>query len=144
MKTRNRLFISISFAGAVLLVFGMKAWNLGWLQPKSPLELNGQPAVLVFVRYDGVCECELFVNGNARSQIANWPPEERNGMQLFQIDIERRIDLANHYNVVRAPSMLLLDANGEIVWRQDGVINNDLPLDLASCEIYIQALLDTP
>lgn len=144
MKKKTRLFIWISFIGTILIVFGAKAWNLGWFQVKPPLELKGQPALLVFVRYDGACECELFVNDNARSQITNWSPEERNNTQLFQIDFERRTDLADHYNVHRAPSMLLLDANGEIVWRQDGVINDDLPLDLASCEMYIRALMDTP
>ncbi|MCJ7700847.1 MAG: hypothetical protein MUO62_04645 [Anaerolineales bacterium] len=141
MKTRARLFVWIGFIGTVLLVLGLKARQLGWLEVKPPLELNDQPAVLIFIRYNGACECELFVNGNARAQVANWVPEARGDVQLHQIDIEQRSDLARQYKVIRAPSMLLLDASGQIIWRQDDVLSDGLPLDLAAAEVQIAGLL---
>jgi hypothetical protein len=143
MKPKARLFVWMGFTGAVLLVLGLKAHQLGWLQPKAPLDLNGQPAVLVLVKYRYVCECEAFVNGNARSQVANWPAEARANLPLHLIDIEQRADLARHFEVIRAPSMLLLDAYGEILWRQDGVTqstSDGLPLDLDGIEAHIAAL----
>ena len=135
----------MGFTGAVLLVLGLKAHQLGWLQPKDPLELHGQPAVLVFVKYRYVCECEAFVNGNARSQVANWPPEARGDLTLHLLDIEQRTDLAKHYAVIRAPAMLLVDADGEIVWRQDGVTSftsDGLPLDLDGIKAQIAILIE--
>jgi len=141
MKRQTRFLIWLIFAGSVLLVLGFKAWQLGWLQPRQSLELNGQPAVLVFVKHRGVCECEQFVNGNARAQAASWSDKARHDMMLHQIDIEQRPDLAKQYKVIRAPTMLLLDATGEIVWRQDDVITDQLPLDLPAAEAQITRLL---
>jgi hypothetical protein len=67
MNTKTRIFVWTGFIAAVLLVLGLKVHQLGWLQAKAPLELNDQPAMLVFVKYRYVCECEAFVNGNARA-----------------------------------------------------------------------------
>jgi hypothetical protein len=133
----------VGFIGAVLLVLGLKASQLGWLQSKTPLALNGQPAVLVFIQYRYVCECEAYVNGNARSQVANWPTEERGNLSLHLVDIEQRSDLAKRYKVTRAPSLLLLDSAGEVVWRQDGVTrstSDELPLDIKQIEVQIELL----
>jgi len=141
VKTRARLFVWIGFIGTVLLVLGLKARQLGWLESKPPLELKDQPAVLIFIRYNGSCECELFVNGNARAQVANWVPEARGDVQLHQIDIEQRSDLAKRYKVIRAPSMLILDASGQIIWRQVDVVSDDLPLDMVNAEAKIMELL---
>ncbi len=147
MNLRVRLLIWISFTAAVLLVLGLKVHQLGWLQPKASLELNSQPAVLVFVKYRYVCECEAFVNGNARAQVANWPAEERANLPLYLLDIEQRSELTRRYDVIRTPAMLLLDSDSEVIWRQDGVTqstNNGLPLDLEQITDHITRLLQNP
>jgi hypothetical protein len=147
MKPKARLLVWVGFIGAVLLVLGLKAHQLGWLQPKAHLELNGQPAVLVFVKYRYVCECEAFVNGNARSQVANWPSEARGNVPVHLLDIDQRTDLVRRYDVIRTPSMLLLDPGGKIIWRQDGVTestSDDLPLDLEQITDQIVILLQSP
>jgi hypothetical protein len=115
MNRRGRILTWIGFLGAMLLVLGLKARQLDWLQPKTPLELNGQPAVLIFVKYRYVCECEAFINSNACSQALNWPSDARGGVSLHLIDIEQRSDLAKRYKVIRAPSILLLNADGETI-----------------------------
>jgi hypothetical protein len=143
MKRNTSVLIWIGFIGSVLLILGVKAWQVGWLRPKTSLELNGQPTVLVFVKYRYVCECEGYVNGNARSQVVNWPMDALGGVPLHLIDIEQRTDLVKRYKVIRAPSMLLLNADGEIVWRQDDVISDELPLDLSAAEAQILALLES-
>ena len=137
----NRKIVWSLFLGALALTLGLKAVQLGWLYPKPPLELNGQPTVLVFIRFDGACECVRFVNDNALAQVTNWPPASRGGIPLLIIDIERRSDLAKKFKVIRASSMLLLDANGEIVWRQDEVISDELPLNLPAVEAQTVVLL---
>lgn len=141
MNRQTRFLVWIVFTITVLLVLGIKARQFGWLLPKPQLGLNGQPAVLVFVKHHGVCECEQFVNGNARAQAASWTVEARHEMALHQIDIEQRPDLVRQYKVLRAPSMLILDAAGEIVWRQDDVITDQQPLDLPAAEDQIIQIL---
>jgi len=142
MKRNSSVLVWIVFVGSVVLVLGVKAWQVGWLRPKTHLELNGQPAVLVFVKYRYVCECEGYVNGNARSQAVNWPLDTPGGVPLHLIDIDQRTDLVKRYKVIRAPSMLLLDAEGEIVWRQDDVISDEFPLNLPAAEAQILTLLE--
>ena len=63
------------------------------------------------------------------------------GINLFQVDIDQRPDIARQYKAIRAPSMVLLNQDGEIVWRQDGVINDELPMDFQSLQIQITGLL---
>lgn len=141
MKKNIRLIIWIGFIGSVLLLMMVKAWQLGWLQPKTPLNFAGQPAVLVFVKYHGVCDCEQYVNDNARAQVDSWQSDEFDGINLFQVDIDQRPDIAKQYKAIRAPSMVLLNQDGEIVWRQDGVLNDELPMDLPSLQVQIADLL---
>lgn len=146
MNRRSRLVVWIGFTGCMLLVLGLKARQLGWLQPKAALELNGQPAVLVFVKYRYVCECEAFVNGNARAQVTNWHTETHNDVPLHLIDIELRADLARHYHVIRTPTLLLLNSDGDVVWRQDGITqstSDGLPLDLDELMNQITKLIAT-
>ncbi|MDZ7843520.1 MAG: hypothetical protein U5K99_01760 [Anaerolineales bacterium] len=86
------------------------------------------------------------MNDNARLQLAAWPVEARSGVQLHQLDIDRRVKLARKYNVYRTPALLLLDRRGEIIWRQDGVTgetSDDFPLNLPAVESEIWELLQT-
>jgi hypothetical protein len=145
MKPVTRQVVWIVFAGAVLLVMGLKAWQSGWLQPQASLELDGQPAVLAFIKRRGVCECEQIVIDNARAQLEAWSEADRYGLPLHHIEIDVRSGLARQYEVIRVPSMLLLDAAGEIIWRQDGVTratSDAMPLDLDAVKANITALLD--
>jgi hypothetical protein len=56
------------------------------------------------------------------------------------LDFDRRSNLAHRFTVVRAPALVLVDAAGEVVWKQDLGLSDEAPLDLASAEAYIRQL----
>ena len=80
----------------------------------------------------------MVVSNNASDQGASWSEEARQDIPVFHIDIERRPDLSEQYDVNRVPALLLLDSQGQLMWKQDYSINDDLPLDLIQFELEIQ------
>lgn len=62
------------------------------------------------------------------------------GVQLVQIDLDRRPDLGIHFGVIRAPTMLLLDATGKTIYKQDEVVTDNEPLDLKTFERKIMEM----
>jgi len=127
------------FLLVVALILGAKALQLDWFTPKLPLDLNNQPALLFF-NNDRGCECALFVYRNADAQLSAWPEENHVGIPIIPINLERRPDLAQQYQVIRAPALLLLDSAGQILWRQDEVISDEFPFDLKTLESQIELL----
>jgi hypothetical protein len=121
--TRKALWII--FFAALFLTLGLKAVQLGWFTPHPPLELDGKPALLFFNKSRG-CECELFIYNNAESQMDEWDAP----VQVIRIDLDLRPDLARQYDAIRAPALVLLDAEGQVVWRQDEGLSDASPLDL--------------
>ncbi len=69
--------------------------------------------------------------------IAAWPAENRAHIAVHRIVLDERPDLQRSYDIERAPMLLLLDANGEIVWREWGVASNPNVFDLARVEAKI-------
>jgi hypothetical protein len=135
----NRKIVWSLFFGALALTFMLKAAQLGWFDPRPPLELDGEPALLFFNKARG-CECELFVYDNANSQIDGWKAPVR----VTRVDLDRRPDLAQQYGVIRAPSLVLLDEMGSVVWRQDEGLSDEAPLDMEQVEVQIEALGKNP
>jgi hypothetical protein len=127
---------------AVLVVIAAKASRDGWLNPQPTL-VPGSPG-LVFFNGSRGCDCELYVYSSADRQLADWSEAQRGGLAVIRISIHAPGTLKRKYKVIRAPTLLLLDAAGEIILRQDNVVSDDEPLDLAEFEIQIQALLDRP
>ena len=101
--------------------------------PPPPLELNNEPAILFFNNEDG-CVCSRIIYERADAQIAAWPAESRHGVPLYHIQLEERPDLRSHYRIVRAPTLLLLDADGNEIWRQDEVTTDTQIFDLKMAE----------
>ncbi len=83
----------------------------------------------------------MVVSNNANDQVASWSEEARQDIPVFKIDIERRPDLSEQYDVNRVPALLLLDSQGQLMWKQDYSINENLPLDLIQFELEIQLLV---
>lgn len=61
-------------------------------------------------------------------------------MHVIHIDLDLRPDLARQYEVIRAPSLVLLNAEGQVVWRQDEGLSDESPLDLEQVERQAEAL----
>lgn len=116
---------------AAILIF--KGIDEGWFIPRTPLALDYKPAVLFFNRHRG-CECALVVYRAAANQVQNWSEEDRQGVQLIQIDLDQRPDLGAQFGIIRAPTLLLVDGYGEIKYRQDEVVTDAEPLNLSMME----------
>ncbi|MBN1451037.1 MAG: hypothetical protein JW963_08490 [Anaerolineales bacterium] len=131
----SRKVLWLVFSLGLALILGLKAVQLGWFAPRLPLELNGEPALLFFNKARG-CECELLVYNNANTQIDSWNVPVR----VIRVDLDRRPDLAQQYGVIRAPSLVLLDEMGSVVWKQDEGLSDEAPLDLEQVEVQVEAL----
>ncbi|NMC12580.1 MAG: hypothetical protein GYA34_06825 [Chloroflexi bacterium] len=120
-------------------VLTIKSIQEDWFEPKTPLALNGQPA-LVFFYIDRSCNCQMTVIHNAEAQIASWKFPEEFGISVLRVDFNRRRDLNKQYGVVRTPTLLLLDSLGQVVWKQDVGLSDVAPLDLMQAQIQTEAL----
>jgi hypothetical protein len=49
--------------------------------------------------------------------------------------------LARQYDVARAPALVLLDAAGQVVWKQDLGLSDEAPLDLEAASLQIERML---
>lgn len=140
----GRFRISSRMAGGlvfVLLVVGVlavKAGQEGWFVPE-PAFLPNQPVLLLFNRYRG-CECALDVYEAAEWQVSGWPEEARLSVPVLVINLDRQKELGERYKVHRAPTLILLDAAGNVVYRQNEVVTDDLPLDLETFEQKIREM----
>lgn len=126
-----------------IAVLGYKAVDREWFQIRSKdggLQLNDRPALLFFNSYIG-CECYRAVYRAAEVQISTWSEEDRMGVPVITIDLDRRSELRKQYEVVRAPTLILVDSAGKIVHRQSDVVSDANPLDLETFEKIIQEML---
>jgi hypothetical protein len=62
----------------------------------------------------------------------------------IRIDMDQRPDLARQFDVIRAPTLVLLNVEGQAVWRQDEGLSDESPLDLNQAERQIEALTINP
>jgi hypothetical protein len=139
-NARQRIRLAI-FAVVLAVVLLAKFFYSGWLDPRTSLELDGQPAVVFFTLSRG-CECQMVVVEAAEAQLANWDAPVETGLEVIKLDFDRRSNLAHRFRVVRAPALVLVDEAGEVVWKQDVGLSDEAPLDLASAEANIRQLSD--
>lgn len=122
------------FLTAVVLTLGLKAFGEGWFVVREPLLPGGQPALVFFTLSDG-CECQMTVVRAAEAQLANWISP----LALQRVDFNNRRGLAKQFGVTSAPALVLLDAEGQVVWKHDVGMDNEAPLDLNQAERQIEA-----
>jgi hypothetical protein len=136
-----RYFAGILFILLLLVVLLCKGIELEWFSAKSSLELKNQPAILFFNKVRG-CECEMVVYTAAERQIVGWVNEERLGIPIIRIDLDRRPDLGIQYHIVRAPTIVLVDRDGGILYSQKEAISDSTPLDLDAVTAAIKEMPD--
>lgn len=129
----------IFFLASLTLTLGLKAVQLGWFAPRPPLDLDGKPVLLFFNKARG-CECELLVYNNANAQMDDWTAP----LRVIRIDMDRRPNLARDFNIIRAPTLVLLNVDGQVVWKQDEGLSDESPLDLNQAERQIEAVTVNP
>jgi hypothetical protein len=74
----------------------------------------------------------------AESQLAEW----ESPLPILRADFDQRPDLARQFQIIRAPALVLLDAEGKVIWKQDEGLSDESPLDLRQVEAQIE--LDIP
>jgi hypothetical protein len=136
LADRRRMMALMIFGMVVLAVITIKSINGGWFVPQMPLKLNGQPALVFFTLGRG-CECQMLVIRNAEAQLAAWPVVLEEQIPILRVDFSRRPDLARQYGVRRAPALVLVNAEGEMVWKQDVGLSDGAPFDLISAEVNL-------
>ena len=139
LTPQKRKAIGLGFVGLLLIVLGAKFMFAEAPQPRAPLVFAGEPALLFF-NLNESCECMREMVESANKQITAWPEEARAGIQIHWIDFEERPDLASQYEVFRVPCLVLLDAQGEIVYRQDYPLANGGPLNIQKFNELIKDL----
>lgn len=132
--------IWLLLAGAIVLLMGVKMGRPFLTPAGPPIELNNQPALLFFNNDEG-CECVMPLYQKADAVIAAWPPEQRAQVPVYRVVLDDHPDLQRQYDIERAPMLLLLDANGQVVWREWGVASSPNVFDLARVEAKISLLL---
>ena len=129
----------ILFLTALGLTLGLKAVTEGWFAARAPLPLNGEPALIFFTLSKG-CECQMTVVRAAEAQLADWVSP----LALHRVDFDCRRDLAKGFGVARAPALVLVNAEGQVVWRQDEGLSDESPLDLNQAECQVETLTVNP
>lgn len=140
MNSRLRILIFLVFILAVGAVLGIKGVQQGWFLPRPQLALNDQPALLFFTLSDG-CECQMTIVRRAATQLAFWELPDQLLINIIRLDFDLQPKIARYYDVARAPALVLVDAEGELIWKQDVAVSDAKPLDLAEAEIQIRALI---
>ena len=136
MEPQKRKAIWMGLLGLILIVLGIKFAMTIVIAASLPLDLQGKPAVLFF-NLDKPCECMVELTQRAETQIANWPEERRDSIQLVRIPFEQRRDLQAKYEVFRVPCLILVDAQNQVIWRQDYPLIESGPFDLEELEAAI-------
>ncbi len=139
-KRTLRWWALLVLAGLFLGPLALKAVQEGWFEPHPPLELHSQPALIFFTLSRG-CECQMTVVLSAEAQLAAWELPAGLGLNVIRVDFDRRPDLVRQFGVARAPALVLLNSQGQVVWKQDIGLNDEAPLDLDQFEVQIEALI---
>lgn len=74
----------------------------------------------------------------AENQITEWSEEERHGISIIRIDLDRRPDLGKQFNIIRAPALFLVDSEGFVLFGQKDSISDAAPLDLHAFNAAIE------
>ena len=136
MSKQKRKAIWLGFFGLILIVLGIKNLPVFLAAATQQYTLENTPVILFF-NVDEPCECMVELTQRAEAQIANWPVESRSGITVMRIAMDQRRDLEAKYDVFRAPCLLLVNASGEVVWRQDYPLIEGGPFNLNEFETAI-------
>ena len=139
MDAQKRKALGLGLIGLILIVLGIKYMPFLLAFAGQQSSMNDKPVILFF-SVDKPCECMVELTQRAEQQIANWPVERQGGIPVMRITMEQRKDLEMKYGVFRAPCLVLLDAQDQIVWRQDYPMIEGGPFKLEELEAAIAAL----
>jgi hypothetical protein len=136
MNARKRKAIWLGLLGLILIVIGIKYMPVFLTTADQQASIAGRPVILFF-NEDEPCECMVELTQNAEQQMADWPLERRGGILVVRIAMQQRQDLEAKYKVFRSPCLVLVDAQDQVVWRQDYPLIEGGPFKLEELEAAI-------
>ncbi len=136
MDTQKRKAIGLGVMGLTLVILGIKYLPAFLSLVDQQASMHDQPVILFF-NVDEPCECMMELAENAEQQMAGWSPERRSNLQIVHLWMDERKDLEAKYNVFRAPCLVLVDAQGQVTWRQDYPLIDGGPFKLEELEAAI-------
>lgn len=139
MNAQKRKAAVLGLVGLILIVLGLKYLPAFLQAAGQQSEMSGKP-VLLFFSVDEPCECMVEITQQAELQMANWPVKQQGNISVLRIAMEQRRDLEAKYKVFRAPCLVLVDAQDQVVWRQDYPLIEGGPLKLEELETAIAEL----
>jgi hypothetical protein len=139
-RDKFRIGGGILFGVLLVGIILVKSQTEGWFESPKPLELNDQPALVFFILTRG-CECETSVVKAAEDQLQSWTIPDEMGVPIITVDFYSRSDLVDQYHVARAPALVLLDGEGQLIWKQDLGLSDEAPLDLAAAEQQLNLVM---
>jgi hypothetical protein len=140
MNAQKRKALGLGFIGLILVVFGIKFMPVFLQTAGQQSSMSGKPVVLFF-SLDDPCECMVELTQRAEQQMASWTVERKGGISVVRIPMEQRKDLEAKYKIFRAPSLVLVDAQDQVAWRQDYPLIEGGPFKLEELEAAVEVLL---
>jgi hypothetical protein len=139
MNSRKRIAAGMGLAGLILIVLGLKYMPVFLQLANQQAGMHAKPVVLFF-SVDDPCECMVELTQQADLQMANWPVEQRGSLSVVRIPMDQRTDLEAKYKVFRAPCLVLVNEQDEVIWRQDYPLIENGPFKLNELEAAIAKL----
>lgn len=139
MEADKRYAIVLGLVGLILITLGIKLLPAWWAAVNPPADLSVRSVVLFF-NVDEPCDCMVELAQSADLQMAGWQDRYSGNIQVMRIGMQERQDLEAKYKVFRAPCLVLVDANGEVAWRQDYPLIEAGPFKLDELEQAITGL----
>jgi hypothetical protein len=136
MNVQQRKAGWMAFLGLLFIALGAKYLPDMLAMAAQQQDMSSKPFILFF-NVEDPCECMVELTQQAETQIANWPVEQRGGIAVLHIAIDERRDLEAKYKVFRAPCLVLVSAEGEVLWRQDYPLVEGGPFKLEELEAAI-------
>lgn len=137
-KQQQRILWQALF-GLILIVISLKYFPL-FLAVVNQENQRANGPVILFFNDAEPCECMQELVAQADEQIANWPAESRANIPIVRIGMKQRTDLEVEYKIFRAPCLVLIDQQNQVVWRQDYPLIKDGPFRLPELEAAISNL----
>ncbi len=128
-----RLGVILIFISLVLVVLVYKNDLQKWLIPVPDIERNGSPVLLVFNRHKG-CDCIVQYYEMAANEIQQWADSRSTEINILHIDLDNSPNYGVKFQIRFAPALILLDADGKELIRQEGILNKDQVFDLIAVE----------
>ena len=128
--------IGLGVLGLILIVIGLKYLPLLLSFASQQTDIMDKPVILFF-NEDEPCECMVELTERAEQQIAGWPLKRRGGIPVVRIGMRQRQDLEAKYKVFRSPSLVLVNAQDQVAWRQDYPLIEGGPFELEELEAAI-------